>query len=308
MGLPALLGIWMQSESDESEEAERPEASAIPPSLELLLQDWQQGDVFFPDDLPFFHLASVAEPLTLEAKEAAAPDASEDWLLFVPVKVPGLVIVTQTCDIVRAPEDRPYLEVAPLRALTTDVMNEVRRGERPQFAALPGLGATDLAADLDRVMTIEKSVLLAIDPHQKVRGCPTDEAAANFGLALARKRSRFAFPDDFSASLARIQKRIRQKHAKGSSEGQLYEACREIRARARPNWTNPSSVELWFLFDAEARIPGDADDILEALAERFTPTGVFKEIALVAAALDAISAKLYLESYPLDLDHLSGQR
>lgn len=297
----------MQDGLDGSEGAEQPEAPVETPELETVLQSWQQGDVFFAPDLPFVHLARADRPLTPEAREAAAAEeGTDDTLLVVPVITPGLVLISQTCDVVRSPAERPYLEIAPLRKLPPEAMVEVRRGDRPQYAALPGLSEADLAVDLDRTMTIEKAVLLEIEPTQKVRGCPTEEAAAMFGLALGRKRARFAFPDDFVSSLTRIQKRIRKKHAKGTAEGQLYGACREIRVRARPTWENPTIIELWFLFDAEGRIPATASDLLDDLAEQFVPTGVFNEIALKVAALDEITAKLYVESYPLDLDHLSG--
>jgi len=127
-----------------------------------------------------------------------------------------------------------------------------------------------------------------------------------FAQALARKRSRFAFPEEFVESVRPIQQRIKEKHAKKSKEGEAFANCREIRVRAIPSWSEPAKVELWFLYDAEARIPPGIDDILDGLAEKFFPVGSISQISIQAAAMDAITAKLYNETYPLDLDHLSS--
>ena len=76
-------------------------------------------------------------------------------------------------------------------------------------------------------------------------------------LALSRKRSRFAFPDDFVAAAEALQRRLVDKHDKETNEGAHLRALREIRVRAAPSWDD-AEVQLgwWFIKDAD---PADAE-------------------------------------------------
>ena len=83
-------------------------------------------------------------------------------------EVLGLSVVTQTCDLVRRCEDRPFVEVCPLVEVEDSTLHEIQRGRRPNYAFIPGVAERSLVADLDRVMTVEKSVVATWD---RVRGC-----------------------------------------------------------------------------------------------------------------------------------------
>lgn len=74
-------------------------------------------------------------------------------------EVLGLAVVTQTCDIVRSCGNRPYFEVAPLVRVSEEELYNVRRGRRPAHATLPLLEKDRLVVDLDRVTTVEKSIV-----------------------------------------------------------------------------------------------------------------------------------------------------
>ena len=83
------------------------------------LQHWRQGDVCLDAGLDFVHLADLRNPNTDAAREAAIQQTElGDDLPFEPVslldRVSGIVVLTQTCDIVRSASQRPYLEVSPL--------------------------------------------------------------------------------------------------------------------------------------------------------------------------------------------------
>ncbi|MFI4973245.1 MAG: hypothetical protein ACHP84_01755 [Caulobacterales bacterium] len=273
---------------------------------EWSLEDWRQGDIILDAAVPFMHLADAENPLSAEAKRVAEqPGEPNEWPLLIEVDVPGLVILTQSCDLVRPSSARPYVEVAPLQTLTPELMQEVRRNTRPQYAALPGLGARDLAVDLDRVMTLEKAVIAKLGDRSRVRGCPDAAATAEFAGKLARKRSRPAFPTDFVEAIRPIQERIKKKHGNDSPEGRFYAACDEIRVVALPDWSAPTSVGLWFLFEREASVPADGHQIVTRLASRFHPTGPVVSLDASVAGLDGVTAKFYKESVPLDLDYLS---
>ena len=71
----------------------------------------------------------------------------------------GVVILTQTCDIVRNCVKRPFIEAAPLVEVDEDNARQVERGYFPNYATIPALRSLRLVADLDRVLTFEKSIV-----------------------------------------------------------------------------------------------------------------------------------------------------
>ena len=163
-------------------------------------------------------------------------------------------------------------------------------------------------ADLDRVMTVEKAVVAA---WTRVEGCRTDDEARQFSLVLARKRARTAFPDDFVAFARPLMKRMSMKHDKQSDEGRVLRALREIRVRAAPSW-DADAVELlfWFIRDVDdpAFETGGWELCLKALPQALSPPGRFVHVDGVVQTLDDLTARDYVESDPLDLDHLSTRQ
>jgi hypothetical protein len=76
--------------------------------IDTPLTKWRQGD-WALDEAWFVHVGDASTPLS----ESAA-QAEEGGVQVFTSEVAGLVIVTQTCDIVRSCTTRPYVEVAPL--------------------------------------------------------------------------------------------------------------------------------------------------------------------------------------------------
>jgi hypothetical protein len=218
------------------------------------LSVWRQGDVAFPDEFVFIHLADLRQPLTPEATELASE--LDPGVHGVPSEVDGVVVLTQSCDIVRSSKDRPFIEVAPLVRFPEDLLEDVRNNRRPAYAWIPSISADlKLVAHLDRVMTVEKAVVAA---WPRVPGCTNDQETRDFALALARKRSRTASPTDFNEALNELQQRIKGKHSKASIEGRMLRALREIRVRAAPSWDAPAvTIFLWFIKDED---PADLQD------------------------------------------------
>ncbi len=112
-------------------------------------------------------------------------------------------------------------------------LQDIKRVKIPRYAYISGVAEQNLVADLDRVMTVEKTVVATWD---RIIGCQNDEEIRAFGKALSRKCSRFAFPDDFNAFIRKLQKRMNDKHEKTSDEGLALRALREIRVQATPSW------------------------------------------------------------------------
>jgi hypothetical protein len=269
--------------------------------VDTALKQWCQGDYVLGEHW-FVQRCNPHRPLTKASKEAAKEeiDLAEE-------EVRGFVVVTQTCDIVRSCRSRPFVEVVPLVEVNQQQIPDIQKARRPQYAYIPGVARHNLVADLDRVMTVEKAV---VAEWKRQLGCQNDEEIRALGQALARKRVRFAFPDDFVIFVGKLQERIKKKHNKSSNEGDALRALREIRVRASPSW-NSLNIELmfWFIRDEkQADFQGlEWNQLLETWLQLIPKSGRFKKVDGLVVALEDMTAKDYVESDSLDLDHLSSQ-
>lgn len=275
----------------DSEEAKR---------IDAALKVWRQGDLAL-EERWFVHVGDPARALSEAAAEAAG-----EGVQALTTEVAGLVVLTQTCDIVRSCTVKPYVEVAPLVAVSAEALHQVKRGRRPAHATLPALVGASLVADLDRVMTIEKSIVAA---WSRTPGYTADADGRSFAQALARKRVRFAFPDDFTDFVAKLHDRIRDKHGKVTDEGHGLRALREIRVQATPYW-DAAQVDIffWFLRDNDHAATSGRNwaDFMKAWLNLVPAKGRYQSVNGQVAALDDMTAAEYVGSDPLDLDHLTG--
>lgn len=156
--------------------------------VDARLLAWRQGDCVVGAQW-FVFRTDLERPLTQAGATAAVEgtDTAES-------QVVGFMVLTQTCDLVRRSRDRPFVEVCPLVEVDEVRHREIERGRRPNYAFIPALRDQRLVGDLDRVMTIEKAVVAGWD---RVSGWQRTAEARRLALALARKRVRVAFPDDF---------------------------------------------------------------------------------------------------------------
>ncbi len=265
--------------------------------VEESLKHWRQGDCVLGEQWFAFRV-SPESPLTV---------ADADGADLIETSVYGFTVVTQTCDIVRKCADRPFVEVCPLVKVEKSVLREVKRGYRPNYAYIPGISRQNLVADLDRVMTVEKPVVAQWNRKQ---GCIGDDDARQLSLSLARKRARFAFPDEFVSFANPLKNRMSVKHGKSSREGRALRALREIRVRAAPAW-NADEIELMFWFIRNEDEPSFEEQGWDVLLEdwlKLVPESErFVEVHGSVATLDELTAREYIESDPLDLDHLSNR-
>lgn len=265
-----------------------------------MLKEWRQGD-FVLGEQWFIQRFDPQRPLTSDSKGAAT--AGSD---LTEVEVRGFVVVTQTCDIVRSCFSRPFVEVVPLVQVNEQDLYDIQRGRRPQYAFIPGAAKHNLVADLDRVMTLEKAVVAG---WENKSGCQNDQEIRALGQALARKRVRFAFPNDFNKFAGKLQDRLREKHDKLSPEGEALRALREIRVYAAPFW-DATEIQLTFWFirnKEEVQFQGRGwNEQLKKWLELIPALGRFQSIEGQVVTLEDITAKDYVESDPLDLDNLSS--
>jgi hypothetical protein len=270
-------------------------------AIDRALADWRQGDCVLGEQW-FAYRVDPSVGLTVAARAAAKAGAD-----LAETFVAGLVVVTQSCDVVRGCEDRPFVEVSPLVELDEDAFRDAERGRRLRYAVIPALADRRLVADLDRTMTVEKSVVAR---WQRISGCPSDEQARRFASALARKRERFAFPDDFTMLAKKLTARLTDKHDRKSDEGNALRSLREIRVRAAPSW-DAQAVELMFWFIQEDGVglpePGLSEKQLSAWLALLVPAGRFTNVDGQVVTLDDMTARDYADSDPFDLDYLSSR-
>jgi hypothetical protein len=267
--------------------------------VDAALLTWRQGDCVVGEQW-FVFRTDLERPLTLDAALASTEgvDTAES-------EVFGFMVLTQTCDLVRKSSERPFVEVCPLVEVDEAQHREIERSRRPNYAFVPGLADRRLVVDLDRVMTVEKAVVAGWD---RVAGWQTDAEARRLALALARKRARVAFPDDFVEFATPLVSRMSSKHDKQSDEGRALRALREIRVRAEPSWdADEVKLAICFIRDADdATFEGKRwDQFLKEWEKRIPKRGRFVDILAVVQTLEDLTARDYVESDPLDLDYLS---
>ena len=279
--------------------SEGAEQAALVRRVDASMRAWRQGDCCL-DEQWFVHRLQPEAPITT-AGQAAADQGAQ----LAEVPVDGVAVLTQTCDLVRSCAQRPFVEIAPLVEVDEGTLHEIERGRRPGYASIPGVADRRLVADLDRVMTVEKAV---VANWSRTPGCGSDEDARRFAWALARKRSRFAFPDDFTQFARSLQDRLKKKHDRNSDEGRGLAALDEIRVEATPSW-DAERVELMFWF---VRGPDDPAFSAEGWPELLTrwrrlvpASGRFGPVHGQICTLDDLTAADLRRSDLLDLDHLS---
>lgn len=278
-------------------------------AIDQALRAWRQGDVSLDAALEFVHLADLSRPhspVSVQAAEALENDGVAIKAGAVPVlsEVRGVVMLSQTCDVVRGCRRRPFAEVAPLVEVPESWVEEVRRLKRPAFAYVPTAAGERLVADLDRPMTVEKALIAG---WTRTPGWGIDDELRDFANALARKRARFAFPDDFVAATQRLQAHLIDKHHRQNDEGAHLRALREIRVRAAPSWDD-DDVQLtwWFINDttpADAHV--DWPTFLDRWLALFDQAGRFRLDPPIVCHLEDMTARDYVDSDHLDLDRLS---
>ena len=223
-------------------------------AIDEALRAWRQGDVSLDAGLEFLHLADLTRPhspASLQVAHAMADHGETIVAGPTPVldEVHGVVMLSQTCDVVRACQARPFVEVAPLIEVAEQEAEDIRRLKRPAFAYVPATAVDRLVADLDRTMTVEKAL---VANWTRTPGWDTDSELRDFALALSRKRSRFAFPDDFVVAAGTLQKHFLGKHNKQTREGSHLRALREIRVCAAPSWdSDVVHLSWWFIKDSD---------------------------------------------------------
>ncbi len=272
-------------------------------SVDRASQDWQQGDIASLGVAGWFGVAELAltEPMS------KVPANATENVGYALATVESLVVLSQTCDLVRTAKARPFVVAAPLVRLPSTDAVDAARGRRPRYIAVPGAGV-DAFVDLDVVVTFEKAVLLRV---MRGTGLRTDQERRRFGSGVARSFSRFAFPDDLTASVRPMIRHIRDIHGRNSDQGRAYELLEEVRVTATPSW-DADEVHVFVTFAPPTRVEANAlmdngawDRLVDRWLGRAVPIGKVAFIDGAMIPLDELTARDYVDSDQLDLDDLS---
>ena len=256
-----------------------------PGEQQPLLSDWRQGD--------FCLDAALEIPVLGHDNEGP---------FFGSATGRGMIVVSQSCDIVRDLDERPHVQVAPLLEVTESELAAVSAKRRPRYTTFEALADSGLVVDLDVVATVDKRVVAL---WERTSGCSSEDERAEFAGALARHKQRFAFPDGFDSAIKDFRRWIERRAGKNNEAGAFIQAIDEIRVRCDDWAADPLEPEFICVLrgdpPAEQRQAWNAPRAdLESKVTAVCPDA-FVRIATKAE----LSLTEYQKSHFLDLDGLS---
>lgn len=202
-------GIFGGKVPSPSAEAGEGTLGSVDPTIEELAE-YRQGDVVNLNQIP---VATGAEIVRWEPTPH------------------GVVIITQTCDLVLP--GRPTFHVAPIKMLDEKDAKPARNGRQANLVHVPELGPLSFA-DLTFVSTLHKSVLLQSETR---RGVVQIEDVRNFGQRVGRRFSRFAFPDDVVPWIRPLQKLVESRDGRlDSPAGWAFDKVASLRLECEEGW------------------------------------------------------------------------
>lgn len=250
-----------------------------------LLVDWRQGDFTLDANLEIPLLVDDAGETVIGGADGA-----------------GMVLISQSCDIVRDHTDRPHVQVAPLLRVSTEDLRAIAGRRKPQFATFAALAELSLAVDLDVVATVEK---LVIARWPRSGGCLDDDERQDFAAALARHKLRFAFTDEFNRAIQQMRRWVQRRADQNSVNGTMIRSIEQIRVRC-PGWSaEPLDLEFICVLNREPTLLERRAwrASLVELEAKVTPA--YPNAFVRLASPNELSLAEYRSSARLDLDGLS---
>ena len=268
-------------------------------------------------ELPILCGYDKERPLTDVSQEQAKESDPILGISIAADTVVGFVVISQTCDIVRRLSDRPFAQVAPIVQVSAGDVESIRLRMRPRFVYLPVLAERCLVADLDRILTIEKSFLAA---WERIPLFGEEAQRRSFAETIRRYYNRPAFPDAFVKGIRGLEAWFHKKHDRESDPpkkgppafqpGACLRALEMVLVRATPSWNAPVFHVDFLLVrkSDEDEIPASVwEEFKKACEEKLTlPLEIFTSW-WSEMPLNHLPAKLFLESDVLDLDYLSDE-
>ena len=185
-----------------------------------------------------------------------------ELLNLSPAAARQCAVITQTCDVIRPPDVRGFVEFAPVVQLAGHTLSMATQRRTPRYVATPQLGP-DWFADLDRVLTVPKRTAASF---ANLGSLASPELGRRFAAAtVGRNYGRAALPDDLGRAASRLRDRFVEKHGNKSAEGSALFALRELRVRAIPGWdASAIRVIVYFIVPTGSHIGLDGETVLDA--------------------------------------------
>lgn len=198
-------------------------------------QGWDQGSHL--DLRADLFLADLRTPITAEAEAAALKEGPKPVgvVRFEHDPTPGMIIVSQRCDLVAALDDEPLCEAIPLLTVSAD---ESLPGPNSARRFLVDEGQR-LVADLSRRLSFEKALLPDRAAQQLLR---SPAQRQSFRAWCARRASRIPLPDDFNETIGAAL-----THALGSALGKRPELDAIFSWRVLQEEVDDENVEVALL-------------------------------------------------------------
>lgn len=237
-----------------------------------------------------------------------------EWIPSVdegePVRLPspqGVVILSQTCDVVRDPSSKPQILVAPvLESPTQQQLSEARRGRAPLLLHLPPVSdAVEKVADLQHATSVPKRSLLGnllLSRHTTADSAPD---AAHLGSRIGRAYARFAFPDQIHGVTDALARKARETSGSSKPFGRVIDYVEDLRVKAN-HWDAPARVLTFFVI-VPRRLLIDREDADPAWSwSSAAPPGAGKSVDIKTAPLARVSELLADACDAYEVDPLSA--
>jgi hypothetical protein len=209
-----------------------------------------------PDDLNEYRQGDVLD-LT------QVPVVTGDGMVRQEPTPHGVVVVTQTCDLVlRA---RPTFHVARVVVLEEAKAKPARSGRQPNLVHIPELGSQSFA-DLSFMATLDKSVLSEVSPQH---GVLQIDDVRRFGQRVGRRFSRFAFPDEVVPWIRPLQKLVEGREGNlASPVGWALDHIVSLRLECEEGWkSSPYALTLCVVLKAGVIPSFEPDELPDLPAE-----------------------------------------
>lgn len=204
----------------------------------------------------------------------------------------GVVVLSQTCDVVQSGPSKANVTVAPiLCSPEAGQLSDARRGRAPLLVHLPGLGETEEAlADVQRAASLPKDKLLGRTLLGRHIDGESTLQARNLAERVGRVYSRFAFPDQVVPVLRKMKNKARQSVGGSGAFGRVLDHL-EFRIQAS-HWDSPGRVlRLFVIVDSSVLImPDDADPDWDA--DTSAIPGLGRQERIESASLTRLSELL----------------
>jgi hypothetical protein len=240
--------------------------------IELIQQGWIQGSLLHNASAPkVYTVQTLVEQEEIENIEANVSLLSNQWKTKEVAldKDDLLVIISQACDIQKAPDKEPYVEA--VRAYWTNDRNIIHQAKRNSVYYFPlkerttsNNGKEALVVDLRHRLLIEKEALLRCQPLSYFESENTT-TPRHFRQWLGRRYLRQALANQLVIAIQQpIVNAIRRLPLKDPLHDTL-DNLREIRFLLL-NETVPYHIEMLFLFDGDSENPPLTDEEAARLA------------------------------------------